>query len=1069
MNTNTKLNSLQELEAFQKKLHNSMKGKKDIRIIRICSGGGCIASGSQELAEKLTGLLGKESSEKPIEIKKTGCMGPCSKGTVLWLEPWKILLESCNKAHATEILRLIQLLESKKSLSPQEIASFPFSIVHQGESLFIARQKKIVLKNCGVIDPLSIQEAIGAEVYLSFARLLTHKTPAEKILEELNISTLRGRGGAGFPTWKKWEFTRNAPGKVKYVLCNADEGDPGAFMDRSLLEGDPHSIIEGMLCAAYTIGASQGYVYVRAEYPLAIARLQKALEQARELGLLGKNILSTDFSFDLEIRKGSGAFVCGEETALIHSIEGGRGEPRPRPPFPAIKGLWNKPTVLNNVETYVNVSRIIEMGGEAFATIGIPESRGTKVFALAGAIQNTGLVEVPIGTPLGDLIYDIGGGIKGGRPFKAAQIGGPSGGCIPKEHLNVPLDYESLKKLGAIMGSGGMVVMDDTSCMVDVARYFLEFVQDESCGKCTPCRVGTKRMLEILERICNGEGRNGDIERLIKLGEQIEDTALCGLGQTAPNPVLSTIRHFREEYEAHIRDHHCTAGVCTGLVRASCQSSCPAHVDIPGFVALVGEGRYAEALRLHREKNPFAAVCARVCFHTCEENCQRASIDDPVAIRAIKRFLVDQEVTIQLPEIRENEKNASRKIAIIGAGPAGLSCAYFLARLGYRPTIFEKSIRPGGMLTQTIPAYRLPRETLAREIRMIEHMGVDIIMGKSLGVDFTFTSLKEEGFEAIFTSIGAPDSLSMGLPGESCIGVVQAIPFLQEYNIRGSVRTGKHVIVIGGGNAAIDAARTALRLGAEQVQIIYRRSREEMPAYEEEVEEAVHEGIKIDCLTQPIEIISNVEGRVSGLRCMGMRLGSFDESGRRSPVAESEETFLLETDHIIMAIGQRIDAQTLRNHESPHAINLNLNSRGFILADPVTGITSDSMIFAGGDCVEGPSSVVKAIASGERGAVGIDLLLTGKDHAFWRTEKEIETAYNPDADSSTDGREPIKTIAIERRRENFEEVELSWTESIAQRQAKRCLRCDYGKQVKPPIPIHSDGVIKHQKEENSYV
>lgn len=1049
MKIRTIFNSLQELEAYQKQREYEGKKTEHRVVIRICSGGGCIASGSQDLAEKLTTLI----EHKEIELKKTGCMGPCSKGTVIFIEPWNILLENCTKWQSEEILTLVQLLQEKNRLTQQEIDSFPFMITNIGESLFFARQKKIVLKNCGVIDPLSIEDAIEMGVYLSFARLLSNKTPPTTILEELNTSGLKGRGGAGFPTWKKWEFTYNSPGTTKYVLCNADEGDPGAFMDRSLLEGDPHSIIEGMLLAAYTIGSHQGYIYVRAEYPLAIARVQHAIEEAISCGLLGKNILSSDMSFDLEIRKGSGAFVCGEETALIHSIEGLRGEPTPRPPFPAVKGLWGKPTLLNNVETFVNVSRIFQLGASSYSAIGSSESKGTKVFALAGAIQNTGLVEVPIGTPLGDLIYDIGGGVKGNRAFKATQIGGPSGGCIPREHLSVPLDYEPLKQLGSIMGSGGMVVMDDTACMVDVARYFLEFVQEESCGKCTPCRVGTKRMLEILNRICEGEGKSGDIEKLITLGHHIQDTALCGLGQTAVNPVLSTIRYFREEYESHIRDHHCASGVCIGLVRASCQSSCPAHVDIPGFVALVGEGRYAEALRLHREKNPFAAVCARVCFHTCEENCQRSTIDDPVAIRAIKRFLVDQEVTIQVPEVRENEKNAKRKIAIIGAGPAGLSCAYFLARLGYRPTVFEKSIRPGGMLTQTIPAYRLPRETLAREIRMIERLGVEILLGKSLGVDFTFTSLKEEGFEAIFTSIGAPDSLSIGLSGETSIGVVQAIPYLQEYNERGSVRTGKNVIVIGGGNAAIDAARTALRLGAKDVKIIYRRSKEEMPAYDEEIEEAIHEGIKIDCLTQPVEIITSDENRVKGLRCMTMALGGFDSSGRRKPIAQSNETFLLETDHIIIAIGQRIDSHTLKSHEKPYPPAVELNSRGFILADPVTGVTSDSMIFAGGDCVDGPSSVVKAIASGEKAAVGIDLALTGEDHAFWRVEKEIETAFDPDQDPSTERRESVRTIAIERRRENFEEVELPWTEIVAQRQAKRCLRCDYGKHVKPPVPL----------------
>ena len=438
---------------------------------------------------------------------------------------------------------------------------------------FFKRQIKTVLRNCGQIDPQRIEDYIARDGYQALAKTLSQNKP-EAILDEMKLSGLRGRGGAGFPTWRKWLFTRSANGDAKYVVCNADEGDPGAFMDRSVLEGDPHSVMEGMMIAAHTVGAKRGYIYVRAEYPLAVERLKIALKQARECGLMGKNILGSGFEFELEIRMGSGAFVCGEETALLTSIEGNRGEPRPRPPFPAQSGLWGKPTVLNNVETYANVPAIIKDGGAKYAANGTEKSKGTKVFALAGAIKNSGLVEVPVGMALGDLIYDVGGGIPGGKEFKAAQIGGPSGGCIPKQHLNVPLDYESLAELGAIMGSGGLIVMDEDSCMVDVARYFLEFVQEESCGKCVPCRVGTKRMLEILNRICEGHGEECDLERLIDLGEMIKDTSLCGLGQTAPNPVLSTIRHFGQEYVEHIRDKHCRAGVCPALVDAPCASAC---------------------------------------------------------------------------------------------------------------------------------------------------------------------------------------------------------------------------------------------------------------------------------------------------------------------------------------------------------------------------------------------------------------------------------------------------------------------------------------------------------------
>ena len=587
-------------------------------------------------------------------------------------------------------------------------------------------------------------------------------------------------------------------------------------MDRSVLEGDPHSVIEGMAIGAYAIGASQGYAYIRAEYPLAVERFENALKQAREYGLLGKNIMGSGFDFDIEIRMGSGAFVCGEETALMASIEGKRGEPRPRPPFPANKGLWDKPSCLNNVETFANIAPIILKGAAWFASMGTEKSKGTKVFALAGAIVNTGLVEVPIGMSLGEILYDIGGGVPNGKKFKAAQMGGPSGGCIPKQHLNVPVDYESLSELGAIMGSGGLVVMDEDSCMVDVARFFLDFVQDESCGKCTPCRVGTKRMLEIVTDICEGRGKEGDIERLIELGNMIKESSLCGLGQTAPesgafdDPIFQTMNTKRISAIRNVRRR-----VCPSLVRAPCQNACPAGVDVPGFVSLIGEKRYAEALQLHRERNPFASVCARVCFHTCEDKCRRSTLDDSVAIRGVKRFMAEQEITVQLPEARENEANAARKIAIIGAGPAGLSCAYFLARLGYKPTVFEAQQRPGGMLVQAIPAYRLPREELAREVRMIERMGVTIETNMALGKDFTLKSLKDEGYEAIFVGVGAPVGVGLDTPGSNAQGVVEALSFLREYNIRGSVPVGENVIVIGGGNAAVDAARTAMRLGAQ--------------------------------------------------------------------------------------------------------------------------------------------------------------------------------------------------------------------------------------------------------------
>ncbi len=1004
--------------------------------VLVCAGAGCVASGALDLSAAIQAALRKHELDGEIQVVETGCLGPCAAGPVAVVYPDGVFYQGVKPEDAAEIVeehllkgRVVERLNYKVPATEQIIPALQ-------EIGFFRQQQKIVLRNCGSIDPTNIEEYIARDGYQALAKALTEMTP-DSVIEEVKKSGLRGRGGAGFLTGMKWSFTRKASGDKKYVLCNADEGDPGAFMDRSVLEGDPHSVIEAMAIAGYAVGSDQGYVYVRAEYPLAVERLENAIAQARELGLLGNDIMGTGFNFDLEIRMGSGAFVCGEETALMRSIEGKRGEPRPRPPFPAIKGLWEKPSLLNNVETYANIPAILLNGADWFASIGTEKSKGTKVFALAGAVNNTGLVEIPVGTPLGEIIYDIGGGIPNGKKFKAAQMGGPSGGCIPKEHLNVPVDYESLQELGAIMGSGGLIVMDEDTCMVDMARFFLDFVQDESCGKCVPCRIGTKRMLEIVTRICTGRGEEGDIEKLMELGEQIRQTSLCGLGQTAPNPVLSTIRHFREEYEEHIRDRHCRAGVCPDLVRAPCMSACPAGVYIPGFVSLVGEHRYAEALKLHRENNPFVSVCARVCFHTCEDKCRRASLDDSVSVRGLKRFMVEQEVTVQLPEIWENRQNAQRKIAVVGAGPAGLSCAYFLARLGYRPRVFEAEPRPGGMLVQTIPAYRLPREELAREVRMIERMGVEIETGMRLGRDFTLQGLRDEGYDAVFLGVGAPQGSRLRIAGADAEGVTEAINFLREYNLRGSVRVGQKVVVIGGGNAAIDAARTAVRLGAESVTVLYRRTRDEMPAYREEVEEAEHEGVTLMTLVAPAEVVVQ-DGKAVGVKCHHMWLGEFDKTGRRRPETRSEESFVVEADQVIAAIGQSLDTNEVCNGLSPK-----LSASGFVWANPTNGQTSVEWLFAGGDVSAGPSSVAEAVGAGERAAVGIDAYLTGEEHAFWRKICDVDTAFDPDADPANYPRAKMKLIPLNKRRNNFNEVELPFTENVAVREAKRCLRCDY--------------------------
>ena len=535
--------------------------------VLICGGTGCTSSGSEQVANVLEKELEKAGLSEEVKVVKTGCFGLCALGPIMVVYPEGSFYSEVNADKIPEIVseHLLKGRPVKKYLYDETVDEN--TVKSLNETAFYKKQQRVALRNCGVIDPENIEEYIGEDGYQALGKVLTEMTP-EEVIKVVLDSGLRGRGGAGFPTGKKWELARILvpDADQKYVCCNADEGDPGAFMDRSILEGDPHALIEAMTIAGYAIGATQGYVYIRAEYPIAVQRLRIAIEQAREYGLLGKNIFGTDFCFDMDIRLGAGAFVCGEETALMTSIEGKRGEPRPRPPFPAVKGLYGKPTVLNNVETYANVPRIILNGADWFKTMGTEKSSGTKVFALGGKIKNTGLVEVPMGTTLREIVEEIGGGIPGGKKFKAAQTGGPSGGCIPAQHFDIEIDYDNLLAIGSMMGSGGLIVMDETTCMVDIAKFFLEFTVEESCGKCTPCRVGTKRLYEMLEKITEGNATLEDLDKMEELCHYIKANSLCGLGQTAPNPVLSTLNFFRDEYVAHIVDKKCPAGVCKSLL-----------------------------------------------------------------------------------------------------------------------------------------------------------------------------------------------------------------------------------------------------------------------------------------------------------------------------------------------------------------------------------------------------------------------------------------------------------------------------------------------------------------------
>ena len=534
--------------------------------VLICGGTGCTSSGSVALQEEFEARIKENGLENEVKLVQTGCFGLCALGPIVVVYPEGAFYSRVEKDDVKEIVeehllkgRIVTRLLYSETVQEDNIKSL-------NETQFYAKQQRVALRNCGVINPDNIEEYIALNGYQALGKALTEMT-REEVIQVIKDSGLRGRGGGGFPTGLKWQFTHDAPGEQKYVACNADEGDPGAFMDRSILEGDPHALIEAMAIAAYAVGADQGYVYIRAEYPIAVERLRTAISQAKEYGLLGEDIFGTGFNFDLDIKLGAGAFVCGEETALLTSIEGKRGEPRPRPPFPAIKGLWGKPTLLNNVETYANIPQIILNGVEWFTSIGTEKSKGTKVFALGGKINNTGLVEVPMGTTLREIVEEIGGGIPNGKKFKAAQTGGPSGGCIPASLIDTPIDYDSLMAIGSMMGSGGLIVMDEDNCMVDIAKFFLEFTVDESCGKCTPCRIGTKRLLEILEKITDGKGTMEDIDKMEELCHAIKASSLCGLGQTAPNPVLSTLQYFRDEYIAHVQDKKCPAGVCKSLLQ----------------------------------------------------------------------------------------------------------------------------------------------------------------------------------------------------------------------------------------------------------------------------------------------------------------------------------------------------------------------------------------------------------------------------------------------------------------------------------------------------------------------
>mgnify|MGYP001604038642 CR=1 FL=1 len=1001
------------------------------------------ASGANDLIRMAKReILAKNLSQK-IRLRVTGCHGYCEMEPSVLIQPSGTFYPKLKMEDMPRVVEAVSRGEVVEELLFVDPASGK-RIEKQNDIPFFKRQVRSILSRSEMVDPIRIYNYIENGGYGAIVHVLEKGNPTW-VIEEVKASGLRGRGGAGFPTGLKWELLAKAKtSRGKFLVCNADEGDPGAYMDRSVLEGNPHSIIEGMLIGAYATGATEGVVYVRNEYPLAIKHLTIALRQTKELGLLGDQILGTGFSFTIGIVRGAGAFVCGEETALIHSVEGKMGEPRQRPPFPVEKGIDGKPTAINNVETWANVPLIINEGGAEFAKIGTKKNSGTKIFSLVGKVKNTGLVEVPMGASIREIVNDMGGGPSAKAKIKAVQTGGPSGGCIPARMFDLPIDYDSLSAAGSIMGSGGMIVMDENTCMVDVAKYFMNFLKDESCGKCYTCRKGTQRMHEILDDVSKGVGTTEKIELLEELAQVVKDTSMCGLGQSAPNPVLSTLRYFRDEYERHIYHKRCDAFVCRDLVGAPCASACPIGTEAWRYIAHIQRGELEEAYRVIRETNPFPSVCARVCNHPCEERCRAGTYGgQPIAIRALKRFITDR---ID-PSIYKPMHSAAKilgPVAVVGSGPAGLTAAHYLSLKGYKVTVFEADDQPGGMLYSAIPSYRLPRETIQKEVQSLLNENVTLKCSTALGRDVTLDSLLDDGFKAVFISIGAHKSLRLQLKGEDLPGVIPSIQFLKSFNMRGEKLAKGRVGIVGGGNSAVDAARVALRQpGVTSVTIFYRRTRGEMPAFEEEVEAAIQEGIKLETLVSPVGILSE-RGKLSGVELMRNELGEIDDSGRRRPVPVPGSQYNVPLDTLIVAISEGSDLDCV-SVAGANRIDVD-EKRGTIRIDGETLCTNRPGVFAGGDVVTGPNTVVDAIAAGKRAAVVIDRYLRNEELI---QPSEIRVPRHFVEPLKTDGTEPppvtrveLPRMSVDVRTRGFAEVELTLSSEDAVREAGRCLRCD---------------------------
>ncbi|MFP3981518.1 MAG: FAD-dependent oxidoreductase [Desulfobacterales bacterium] len=1037
-----KLTSIGQVEWFRNRLL-AESGKKKTEV-HVCMTG-CRAYGAAAVRDAIAEAVTAQGLDEQVEVRSTGCHGFCAKAPVVAIEPLGVQYQEVDPADAAEIveqtIKRQQLIERLAYRDPRTGQA----IYYRNQIPFYQKQVRRVLGNCGRIDPTKIEHYIIAGGYKALVKALSQMTP-EAVIEEVVNAKIRGRGGAGFPTGIKWRFARQSQTTPKYVVCNADEGDPGAFMDRALLEGDPHAVIEGMMIGGYAMGAEYGIIYVREEYPIAVEHLTRAIAQGKELGLLGENILGTGFNFDLSLKMGAGAFVCGEETALMASIEGKRGMPRPRPPFPAQAGIDEKPTNINNVETLANIPLIVKNGAEWYGELGTDASKGTKIFSLAGKVNNTGLVEVPIGTTIREVVYDIGGGIPKGRAFKAVQMGGPAGGCVPARFLNLPIDYDTIQRIGAIMGSGGMVVLDENNCMVEIARFFLEFTQSESCGKCAPCRLGTTQLLETLTRITLGQGHIEDIDSIKAIGDTMTEASLCGLGQASPKPALSTLRYFEQEYKDHIHEHRCAGAVCDSMVISACQHACPAGIDVPNYVAAIANGNYEDAVEIIREKNPFPAVCGRVCINPCEYKCRRGELDEPVAIRTLKRYASDYYYGKHGAEREPFPVTRDEKVAIVGAGPAGLTCAYFLAKLGYQTKVFEAQPVGGGMLNIALPEFRLPREVIDMEIQWIENAGVEIEYNSPIDANHTLNDLKKEGYQAVFLSAGAQASKRIGIPGEEegMEGLHYGLNFLRDIRLGHDIRLSGKTVVIGGGNVAMDVARTALRAGAEDVQLYCLESREEMPAWDKDVEETEEEGAIVNPEWSPAQIYEE-NGRVRGIsftRCLAV----FDQEGSFNPECDESDTQYIEADNIIISIGQAPDMSFL-----PEDSQLERALWGSLAVDENTLATNVPGVFAGGDFTTGPTFVIRAIASGRRAALAIHKYISGDESPIFMPDEKTPLAQETGLaleNESTEDQPRVKT-GLENPEErilDFREVECGFTREQAHYEARRCLRCDLEKE-----------------------